>query len=120
MRCSCLGVGYHSFLSGPRRPVHSKGAAVLLEPSLAQLQSPMAESYSCDQAGIRTAADIEDDVSDDEEPMDEFTSEDALRRSQKVNSVASIASLRMKSHALFRFRIPLCRLVQMPMITPTL
>jgi len=37
----------------------------------------------------------------------EFTSEDDFRRSQKVNSVASITPLRLKPHSISRLRIPL-------------
>jgi len=70
-------------------------------------------SHASDQPSIGTSEDMEED---DEEPTEEFTSKDALRKSQKVNSVASITSLWMKPHAISRLRIPLCRLVQMLMV----
>lgn len=41
---------------------------------------------------------------------------DVIRRRQKVNSVATISSLRMKPTSLSRLCIPLCRLVAMPMV----
>jgi len=78
---------------------------------------PTAVPHASDQPGIGTSSDIEEDGGD---PLEEFTSEDSLRKSQKVNSVASITSLRMKPHAISRLRIPLCRLVQMPMVRPAL
>ena len=46
--------------------------------------------------------------------------EDDLRQYQKVDSVKTIASLRMKPDHLFRLQIPLCRMVAMPMVRPTL
>jgi hypothetical protein len=49
-----------------------------------------------------------------------FISEDAFRKVQKVNSVATIFALRLKPHSISWLRIPLCRLVVMPMIRPSL
>lgn len=49
-----------------------------------------------------------------------FTNEDDFRKAQKVNSVATISGLRLKPHSISRLRIPLCRLVVMPMIRPAL
>ena len=46
--------------------------------------------------------------------------EDDLREYHKVDSVNTIASLRMKPAHLFRLQIPLCRMVPMPMVRPTL
>jgi len=46
--------------------------------------------------------------------------EDELRRLQKVDSVATITSLKMKPDRYSRMRIPLYRLVPMPMVRPTL
>jgi len=74
-------------------------------------------SHASYQPGIGTSYHIEEDG---EDPIDEFTSEDSLRKSQKVNSVASITSLHMKPHAISCLRIPLCHLVQMPMVRPAL
>ena len=55
-----------------------------------------------------------------EESVPDFATEDDFRRTQKVNSVASIASLRMKPHCISRLRIPLCCLAEMPMVRLTL
>ena len=46
--------------------------------------------------------------------------EDDLRDYHKVDSVNTIASLRMKPTNLFRLQIPLCCMVPMPMVRPTL
>ena len=46
--------------------------------------------------------------------------EDDLREYHKVDSVNTIASLRMQTTNLFRLHIPLCRMVPMPMVRPTL
>jgi len=66
------------------------------------MQSPMTESHTFDQPMIGTTEDIDDDdVNDDiDEPMDDFTIEDAFQKSQKVNFVASISSLYMKPHSI--------------------
>lgn len=45
---------------------------------------------------------------------------DEFRGRQKLNSVATISSLRMKPTSSSRFFIPLCRMVAMPMVRPTL
>ena len=46
--------------------------------------------------------------------------EDEIRTRQKVNSVATITSLRFQPNSSSRFNIPLCRLMAMPMVRPTL
>ena len=46
--------------------------------------------------------------------------EDDLREYHRVDSVNTIASLRMKPAHLFQLQIPLCRMVPMPMVRPTL
>ena len=46
--------------------------------------------------------------------------EDDIRRSQKINSVAALAALRLQPVNISRHNIPLCRLVVMPMVRPTL
>jgi hypothetical protein len=58
-------------------------------------------------------ADLEDDI-------DYNITEDELRLQQKVNSVATINSMRMGLVSKCRMRIPLCRMVYMPMVRPTL
>ena len=46
--------------------------------------------------------------------------EDDLREYHKVNFVNTIPSLRMKPPHLFRLQIPLCQMVPMPTVRPTL
>ena len=56
------------------------------------------------------------DLDDDEKGL----TEDELRRIQKGDSIDIPLELHMKPKDLFRLHIPLCRLVAMPMIRPTL
>ena len=56
------------------------------------------------------------DLDDDEKGL----TEDELRRIQKGDSINILSELRMKPEDLFRLYIPLCRLVAMPMVRPTL
>ena len=56
------------------------------------------------------------DLDDDEKGL----TEDELRRIQKGDSIDILSELRMKPEDLFRLHIPLCRLVAMPMVRPTL
>jgi hypothetical protein len=46
--------------------------------------------------------------------------EDEIRTWQKLNSVSTIASLRFQPISSSRFCIPLCRMLAMPMVRPTL
>ena len=46
--------------------------------------------------------------------------EDDIRRAQTVDTIAGIEALRMTPHEFSRMKIPLCRLVPMPMVRPTL
>ena len=46
--------------------------------------------------------------------------EDDIRRARKMDIVATLQSLRLFPNELFRMRIPLCRLVPMRMVRPTL
>ena len=57
-----------------------------------------------------------DDADDEEKGL----IEDELRRIQKGDSIDILSELRMKPEDLFRLHIPLCRLVAMPMVRPTL
>ena len=57
-----------------------------------------------------------DDVEDEEKGL----TEDELQRIQKGDSIDILSDLRMKPEELFRLHIPLCRLVAMPMVRPTL
>ena len=56
-------------------------------------------------------------LNDDEHFGDD---EDEIRTRQKLNSVATISSLRFLPISVSRFSIPLCRLVAMPLVRPTL
>jgi hypothetical protein len=47
-------------------------------------------------------------------------SADQIRVSRKVNSIATIEALRLKPSSLSRMMVPLCRLVAMPIVRPTL
>ena len=62
--------------------------------------------------------DEDEDSINDEEPFG--CDEDEIRGQQKLNSVATISSLRMKPSNTSRFTIPLCRMVAMPVVRPTL
>lgn len=46
--------------------------------------------------------------------------EDEIRNRQKINSVSTIAELRVQPHYASRFEVPLCRMLAMPMVRPTL
>ena len=46
--------------------------------------------------------------------------EDDIRRAHKMDTVATLQSFRLFPNELSRMRIPLCRLVPMPMVRPTL
>ena len=46
--------------------------------------------------------------------------EDDIRRAQTVDTVVGIEALKMTPHEFSRIKIPLCRLVPMPMVHPTL
>ena len=56
----------------------------------------------------------------DLEDEDKGLTEDELRCIQKGDSIDILSNLRMKPEELFRLHIPLCRLVAMPMVRPTL
>ena len=72
------------------------------------------------QPRLKVEEDVEmlggDDMADEEE---KDLTEDELRKLQKVDSVATINSLRMKPKKTFRLSIPLCKMVAMPMVRPT-
>ena len=56
----------------------------------------------------------------DLEDEDKGLTEDELQRLQKEDSIDILSDLRMKPEELFRLHIPLCRLIAMPMVRPTL
>ena len=72
------------------------------------------ENVTCDDGGL-DSLEVQD-LDDDEKGL----TEDELRRIQKGDSIDILSELHMKSEDLFRLHIPLCRLVAMPMVRPTL
>jgi hypothetical protein len=61
------------------------------------------------------------DVSDNEQDEALFKlNEDELRELQKANSIQCIESMWMLSKEASRFDVPLCRMVYMPLVHPTL
>jgi len=86
-----------------------EGAAVSL---------PVDEATQPEIGGEEEGDFIMEDVDDAEEERELL--EDELRRLQKVGSVATITSLKMKPDKYSRMHIPLCRLVPMPIVRPTL
>ena len=81
------------------------------------LQAPM-EQALVEQALVEQAL-VE--ISDDEE--DEALlklNEDELRRLQKVDSIQVIEDMRISPKDASRFDIPLCRMLYMPLVRPTL
>lgn len=79
--------------------------------------TPAMEAHVNDTEGVTDSITTDQD---EEDTGEDYKSEDAFRRAQKVNSIASISALRLKPHSISRIRIPLCRLAQMPMIRPAL
>jgi hypothetical protein len=68
---------------------------------------------------------ISEDGHDEDEDMIEDRDtyegdEDDIRSRQKLNSVATISRLRVQPLSSSRFNIPLCRMLAMPMVRPTL
>ena len=63
-------------------------------------------------------ADADNDGVNDEEGFG--SDEDEIRGRQKLNSVATISSLRLKPTSSSRFFIPLCRMQAMPVVRPTM
>jgi hypothetical protein len=69
--------------------------------------------------------DMEDDGGEDQDESqnddEQFgDDEDEIRSRQKPDSVVTISSLRFQPISVSRFSIPLCRLVAMPLVRPTL
>jgi hypothetical protein len=69
-------------------------------------------------------ADMDDVLEVEEESLADDShflgDEDEIRTRQKLNSVATISSLRVQPSSSTRFSIPLCRMLAMPMVRPTL
>jgi hypothetical protein len=68
--------------------------------------------------GDEDVADVEAEVDDDEVALG--ASEDVIRSRQKLNAVATIANLRLQPVHISRHHIPLCQMVSMSMVRPTL
>jgi hypothetical protein len=78
-----------------------------------------------DVPAMDVSLDISEDGHDEDEDMieDRDTYEgdgDDIRSCQKLNSVATISRLRVQPLSSSRFNIPLCRMLAMPMVRPTL
>ena len=69
--------------------------------------------------GEEDSSDHDADEAEDDEAL-LGTSEDVIRSRQKLNAVATIANLRLQPVNISRHHIPLCRMVSMPMVRPTL
>ena len=80
-------------------------------------QPPIADEGEGKDEGDAMEEDIVKDllVGDDKDLL-----EDNLQQYHKMDSVNTIASLRMKPTHLFRLQIPLCQMVPIPMVRPTL
>jgi hypothetical protein len=52
--------------------------------------------------------------------VEDELSANQIRVSRKVNSIATIEALRLKPSSLSRMMVPLCRMVAMPIVRPTL
>jgi hypothetical protein len=92
------------------------------------LQDPNTPEYVSDDAEEDNDA-AQPPIGDDGEEDDMDTPimhtgdgvcEDDIRRAQKMNTVAALAALRLQPANISRHMIPLCRLVVMPMVRPTL
>jgi hypothetical protein len=57
---------------------------------------------------------------DDQDEAIQMLNEDELRVLQKVNSIQCIEGMRILPKEVSRFDIPLCRMVYMPLVRPTL
>ena len=64
------------------------------------------------------AQDEDEDMVEEEDPYE--GDEDTIRTRHKLNAVATILRLRVQPLSASRFHIPLCRLLAMPMVRPTL
>jgi hypothetical protein len=69
------------------------------------------------QPSIGTEEDDDESARVDEE--DELST-DQIRATRKVNSIAIIEALHLKPSSFSRMRVPLCRMVAMPIVRPTL
>ena len=79
------------------------------------------EPFTGDMRGVMSTDELADEddfsINDDEQFG---CDEDEIRGRQKLNSVATISSLRLKPSSSSRFFIPLCRMIAMPVVRPTL
>jgi hypothetical protein len=93
--------------------VHSTG------PSSSSIENV---THDEDQPSIFEEGDVSEDIVEEVPPSVTVTleGEDDIQRSQKLDFVSTISSLRLNPTNHSRMRIPLCRLVPMPMVRPTL
>jgi hypothetical protein len=91
-----------------------------------RMQDPETPMYNSDdgedstpQPGIGNDGDEDDEDSPIVQIVDGISKDD-IRRLQKINTVAALAALRLQPVNISRHNIPLCRLVVMPMVRPTL
>ena len=70
----------------------------------------------------QSSVDLYPDGSDEDyvPSADVHGNEDEIRKSQTLDTVKIIASMRLTSNDLCRMKIPLCRLIPMPIVRPTL
>jgi hypothetical protein len=67
---------------------------------------------------LEDEAEGEEDILEDDSQF--MVDEDEIRNRHKLNSVSTITSLRFQPISSSRFCIPLCRMLAMPMVRPTL
>lgn len=82
------------------------------------MEIPPSLPEDCD-VNCEDNVDEEVDESLEEDDQSGFD-EDQIRGQRKLNSVATLSSLRMKPSSATRFPIPLCRMLPMPVVRPTL
>jgi hypothetical protein len=86
-------------------------------------QLPIPDDDSDEVETPQPAISEDGDDEDDDSPLVQTVhgeNEDDIRRSQRINTVAALAELRLQPIQISRHMIPLCRLVVMPMVRPTL
>ena len=70
----------------------------------------------------QSSMDVDPDESNEEDipSIDADCNEDEIRKAQTLDTVKIIASMGLTSNDLCQMKIPLCRLVPMPIVRPTL
>ena len=98
---------------------------IVIESLATMLEQEAATACPRDSPVHRAVVAIADtNMEDDDESQDDDEQfgddEDEIRTRQQLNSVATISSLIFQPIFVSRFSIPLCRLVAMPLVRPTL